>query len=394
MARKILILRWAGSSYDSLGGLLELMAAEFTAIGFDVVLFSADGQDWPNRLVEVLKARDIAFALTMSGIGVDMAINGKSAWQVANIPLFNWSCDHPCYFPSRHVIRNQFLLQGYVFPDHARYNITHLKPNGAAFAVHLGIPPRSLFPQAPLPLDARTRRIMFTKTGRDTNKIEAAWRNYVPELRSIVFAASEELFHRSTADFLPVLNKISEQRGIFLDGDNQLTMLLIREIDAYIRFRRANLVMDTIVRYPVDVFGTGWDHIQWDDGHARFHGPVTWRAMIEQLPHYIGCLSINPLTEQSTHDRTFFALSAGVVPLSDSNRFSREHMPALEPYAFAFVSEQIEQVVEAVLTKPSEALGRAETTYQSLATPFGMRRAALQIAQFASLHALNARCGD
>jgi hypothetical protein len=393
MATKILILRWAGSSYDSLGGLLDLIAQELAAQGFHVVLFSADGDGWPARLVELLKSGEIALALTMSGIGTDMTIDGKLVLEAAKVPLFNWSCDHPCRFPTRHVIRNRFLVHGYVFPDHARYNITYLKPNGAAFAVHLGIPPRNLFPQVPLPLQSRNGRIMFTKTGFDTNKIEASWRNYAPDLRKIAFGAAEELFHRSTTDFLPILRRIGEPLGLFLDGNNQLAMLLLREIDGYIRFKRANLVMDTVLRLPVDVFGEGWEHIDWDGAQARFHGPMTWRAMIDQLPSYVGCLSTNPLVEESVHDRVFFALSANVAPITDSNEFSRAHMPALEPYAFSFTRERIEQAVEAVLAGPAEALARTEDTWLQLAVPFGMRRAAQQIVQFGSLHNLNALCG-
>jgi hypothetical protein len=393
MAGKVLILRWAGSAYDSLGGLLELIARQLAALGFNAELFLADGEAWPNRLIQRSKQGDISFALTMSGIGAEMTIDGTPIWEAAKVPLFNWSCDHPCYFPSRHVIRNRFLLHGYVFPDHARYNIEYLKPNGCAFAVHLGIPSRDLFPQSPLPLESRNGRIIFAKSGHDTNKIEAAWRNYGPDLQAIVFTAAEALFHRSTADFIPILRGIAEPRGIFLDGDSRLAMKLIQEVDAYIRFKRANQVMGTILRYKVDVFGSGWDHIPWEGAQARFHGPRTWRATIEQLPHYVGCLSTNPLVEESVHDRTFFALSAGVVPISDSNGFSRTNMPALEPYTFAFTREHIEQAVDAVLAAPQEALVRTEQTLQALAVPFGMRRAAYQIAQFAMLHSLNARCG-
>jgi hypothetical protein len=393
MAAKILILRWAGSAYDSLGGLLELIAAEFATRGFTAVMFAADGPEWPRRLVQVLDEADFAFALTMSGIGADLTVNGTLVWEATKVPLFNWNCDHPCYFPSRHVVRNRFLMHGYVFPDHARYSITHLKPNGSAFAVHLGIPPRSLFPAAPLPLQSRNGRIVFTKTGADINRIEATWRSYVPELQAVVFAAAEALFHRSTADFMPVLREIGEPVGLFLDGDNQLTMMLIREIDAYIRYKRANLVMDAILRFPVDVFGSGWEHIKWDGAQARLHGVKPWRMMIEDLPRYVGCLSTNPLIEESVHDRVFFALSAGVVPISDGSSFSRTHMPALEPYAFSFTRERIEQAVEAVLAGPAEAIEHTETTWRDLAVRFGMQRSARQIVQFAALHGLNARCG-
>jgi hypothetical protein len=393
MANKVLILRWAGSAYDSLGGLLELTAQELMAQGFDVTLFATDAKDWGRQLVQVLSTGGFTFALTLSGVGVDVTVDGTLVWDAAKIPLFNWNCDHPCYFPARHVARTPYVLHGYVFPDHARYNTGQLGPNGAAFAVHLGIPSRALFAGAPRPPADRNGRIMFTKSGADTNRIEAAWRNYGPDLRQIVFAAAEDLFARSTADFLPTLQRIAEPFGLFLRGDGRLALLLIREIDAYIRFKRANLVMNTILRYPVDVFGAGWDHVNFDTAEARYLGATTWRSMIEQLPRYTGCLSINPLVEESVHDRVFFALAAGVTPISDDNAFARTNMKLLEPYRFSLTRERIEQAVDAVLASPAEAIARTDETCAALAPALGMRRSVQRIIQFVALHSLNAPVG-
>ena len=393
MAGRILILRWTGSAYDSLGGLLEQMAQEMVAMGHRVVLFTAGGQDWPNRLASLLQQGDVAFALSMSGIGIDFVLPAKGLlWEAAKVPMFNWSCDHPCYYPSRHGIRSRFLLHGYVFPDHAQYNIRHLNPNGMAFAVHIGMPPRSLFAAAPVPLAERNGRLIFSKSGADTNAIEANWRQRLPSVQQILFDAAEELFHRSTADFVPVLQRVGETQGLLLDGNNDLTLTLIRELDAYIRFRRSNLVVQSLLQYPMDVFGTGWEHIDWDGARAVFRGALTWRSALAQLPPYLGCLSINPLVEHSVHDRVFFALAAGVAPITDGNAFSRAHLPGLERYCFDFSPERIVQAVEAVLADPAEALDRTEAAWQALTPDFTMRRAAEQIVQFAALHSANARC--
>jgi hypothetical protein len=392
MTNRVLILRWSGSAYDSLGGLLELTAQELMTLGFDVTLFSADAADWPQQLLPVLKQGGFTFALTMSGIGVELTLDGRPVWEAVKTPLFNWNCDHPCYFPIRHAVRSPYLLHGYVFPDHARYNIRHLKPNGAAFAVHLGIPPRALFADAPKSPAARNGRVLFTKSGADTGKFEAAWRGYSQDMQQILFSAAEELFARPTADFLPVLQRIAEPCGIFLDGNSRLALLLLRHLDTYIRYRRANLVMRTVLRYPVDVCGTGWDHIDFAFTSARCLGATTWRTMIDQLPDYTACLSINPLVDESVHDRVFFALAAGVPPISDGNAFMRAKMGLLEPYMFGFTREAIEQAVDAVLTRPAEAIARADDTWSALAIPFGLRRSAQQIIQFATLHSLNAPC--
>ena len=393
MAGKILILRWGGSAYESLGGLLDLTARELAGEGFNVVVFAADGQDWPTRLVEVLRGGDFIAALTMSGIGAELRINdGQLFWDAVKVPLFNWCCDHPCYFPVRHAIRSRYVLHGYVFPDHAHYNIQHLNPNGAAFGVHIGIPPRSTFATGPLPVSQRNGRLVFTKSGQDTNAIEARWRSHPEILRQILFDGTEALLHHNTSAFVPVLQPIAERQGLLLHGNSELMLLLIRELDAYVRFRRGNLLMEALLDYPVDVFGTGWDHFAGAGRRAVFHRPVGWQTAIQEMPRYLGCLSINPLVDLSVHDRVFFALAAGVPPLSDSNGFSRANMPELEQYAFDFGRDRICAAVEAVIADPEAAVARTEATYQSMQQAFSMRHAAQQIVQFAALHGLNARC--
>jgi hypothetical protein len=393
VAGKILILRWTGSAYDSIGGLLEEVAQEFVALGRHVLIFVADTDNWPERLVQVLQQGDIAFVLTMSGIGMDSYLHDRTLlWDAVKIPIFNWSCDHPCHYPPRHGIRSRFVLHGYVFPDHGQYNIQHLNPNGIAFGIHIGLPARRLFPEAPLPLSQRNGRIIFTKSGSDTNKIEAQWQQSNPTLRRLLFDASEELLHCNTGAFLPVLQRLGAQRGLLLSGNNTLALWLIAELDFYNRFRRGNLLMQALLDYPVDVFGNGWDHLPWSGARAVLHAPIPWREnAVQRLPHYLGCLSINPLVEQSVHDRVFFALSAGVVPLSDANAFSTTHTPSLEPYSFDFTPERIRQAADMLLADPAEAVARTETAWQALSSWATMRHAAMNIMQFVALHDTNAR---
>ena len=393
MAR-ILVLRWQESAYDSLGGLLEVTARELAAEGHDIALLPVGDADWGQRLLGVLGKGGFALALTMSGVGSDLTVDGgKLIWEAANVPLFNWCCDHPCYFPSRAVIRNRFLLHGYVFPDHARYNIEHFNPNGMAFGVHIGTPPRGNVPGGPLPLTERNGRIIFSKSGQDHNAIEARWRSIPALQQRILFAAGEELLHRNTAEFLPVLQQICGPMGLMLSGSSEVTTTLLRELDAYVRYRRGNLVMQTLLPYPVDVYGTGWDHIAWAGARARFHGSTTWQATMQALPRYLACLSINPLVDESVHDRVFYALTAGVVPLTDSNAFIRANAPALQPYTFDFTRERITEAAEALLADPAAALERTELAWQAMQPEFSARASARQILQFAVLQGGNGRWG-
>ena len=152
-----------------------------------------------------------------------------------------------------------------------------------AFAPHIGMPPRSMFAGAPMPLAERNGRIIFSKSGADTNAIETTWRARGPIVRRILFEAAEELLFRSTGDFVPVLERVGERQGLLLNGNGELTLTLIREIDAYIRFRRTNLVMQTLLGQPVDVSARLGPH-KWDGARAAFRGAMNWRNAVQQLP--------------------------------------------------------------------------------------------------------------
>ena len=391
MPRRVLILHWDGSAYDSLRGLLRLAGRELAAEGYDVVELIYGASGWERELPAQLRDGGFSFALGMSGVGSDIHTDDKRLlWEAADVPFFDWNCDHPCYFPSRHRIRSPFLLHGYVFPDHARYSLEHFNANGVTFAAHIGFPSRDLFAGASNA--AEGNRVLFTKSGGDTNAIEARWRGTLGPLAEILIAAAEELFHRSTRDFLPALQSLCDSRGILLDGNSELAMFLIRELDAYIRFRRANLVVLAALDYPVDVHGTGWDHIPWEGARATLKGPVGWNEMLDLLPRYRASVSVNPLIEESVHDRVFFALSAGVVPISDSNAFWRAHMPELAPYGFDFTRDRVRSAIDAALADPRQAAERAAAAYDRLRPVFSMRRSVQRIIAFAALHRANARC--
>lgn len=391
MAHKVLILHWKDSAYDSLRGLLLLVGAELNGLGIEVEEILLDTPDCNEKLAQRLTSGDIMLALGMSGLGVDLRdAAGVSLWEKTQVPFYNWNCDHPCYFPARHVIRNRFIINGYVFPDHAMYATQYLNSTGLAFSAHLGLPDRALFPLRPANGASRNGRIMFTKSGRDPNALEAEWREkFHPTITRIMFSAAETLLTHSTGDFLPVLQQHAQMHGIHLAGNGALALLMIQSLDAYIRFRRADKVARVAARYPVDVFGNGWDHIDWTTGAARYHGSRPWLDMVEQLPAYLGCLSTNPLVDYSVHDRVFFALSARVAPISDANAFSQVNMPELAPFSFGIDDDSIAASIEYVLDNPEDALERTENTWATLYPHYSLKHSAHQIVQSVKLAWLN-----
>ncbi|BBK44654.1 hypothetical protein STVA_46740 [Allostella vacuolata] len=393
--RRVLILHWDASDYDSLRGFLRLAGDELRAMGFAVDEFLLFQDETLRRLRDLLRSTRYAFALGMSGVGSDISVRQEtgrvSLWEAARIPFFNWSCDHVSYLLASHVQRSRYLLQGYVFPDHARFALAHANAKGMAFAAHLGIPDRHLTGLAPKAAAARNGRLLFTKSCGDPGTLEAEWRALPSPKREILFAAAEQLLHANTRDFLPVLQRAAEAQDVFLDGSSRQTIAFLNRLDRYVRIRRTNLVADALRRYPVDIHGKGWEHFRMPAGGAVIHPPIPWPEMMARLPSYLGSVSTHPLVDESVHDRVFTALAAGVVPVSESNEFSRAHMPGLETYAFACSRERVQAAVEALLADPQAAIDRTEQAWRDLMPRFSLRRSMQQIVSFTSMTGGNER---
>jgi hypothetical protein len=328
----------------------------------------------------------------MSGLGVDLATpDGTNFWATAKVPIFAWYCDHPAYLAARHAIPSPFVIHGYVFPDHARFHRDHLNPNGAAFSVHYGIPARPSFCADPLPAGRRNGRILFAKTGGDPADMERRWRAVVPQpLAALLFAATEELRDRKTADFPEAIARLADAEGIHLAPNGQAMMTLIRETDRYLRARRSTLIAESIKPYPVDVVGADWAHVDWSDSAAQPVGAMSFLEIARRLPSYLASLSLNPLIDGSVHDRVFCALSAGVVPVSDANAFARAEMTLLAPYSYAVDRHAVQAAVEAVLAAPTRAIEATEGTYQTMLPRFSLNQSLRRIAAFCALRPLNA----
>ncbi|MFO1027211.1 MAG: hypothetical protein U1E70_18710 [Acetobacteraceae bacterium] len=391
MAR-ILMIQWSGSAYDSLRYLLDLVGAELSEDGHHLerVVIGQDG--WPERLQNLMTSHGPwHMALGMSGVGLEVGPNtAESVWDLAKIPFFTWFCDHPAHFPARHTRRSPFAILGYVFPDHARYARDHLNANGTTYAVHLGLPRRSLFMDPRRPVDRRNGRIAFFKSGGDENAMRATWRQTLPPTLATVLEEAAEACHGAdVAAMLPRLQQAAERHGLFLAPDGTLCLTLLHHLDFYERARRSTLLMRSLLDLPVDVYGADWGHIDWSGKRAVHRPPLTFPDMMARLPAYLGSLSLNPLVSESVHDRLPFALAAGVVPLGDRNWFSRQHMPDLDRYSFEFTPQSIAAAAEALLADPQAALDAAEATYQALLPHFTLRHTARQIIEFCSLHGMN-----
>jgi hypothetical protein len=363
-----------GTTYDSVRGILTMAGAELDRLGHEVHLLDLGAADVGQRLNALLPRRAETIAIGMSGIGLEIYTDDRKLfWDAAQIPFFSWYCDHPSYFARRHRLQSRYVVHGYVFPDHAAFNRDFLDPSGSVFAAHIGIPDPGFF--ASLPADKRNGRIVFAKSGWNTALLERQYRATLPdELFTILFEAIEAARGKTCGAFPGIITAIAADHLIYLSPGDDLFNALLTRLDNYTRAKRTQAVGAVLADYPVDFIGGGWDEIAAKAKQARFLGAMPFDAVRKNLGTYLGALSLNPNVDHSMHDRVFFALGAGTVPIFDANRFSRQHLPQLAQYSFETDADSIRAAVEGLLADPAAAQAATANSFADIYPRFSMRR--------------------
>lgn len=375
----ICVLYSSNTTYDSLRGILAMAAAELDRLGHEVKMLDLLAPDFSARMNALLPRKAETMALGFSGIGLDIhTADGRLFWDVAEIPVFTWFCDHPCYFNRRHALESRYTAHGYVFPDHAAFNRDHLGANGGVFATHMGIPDPGFF--GGLPPDKRNGRLIFAKSGWNPAAMERNWRKAMPpKLFAILFDAIAEARGKTCGAFPKIIVDTAERHLVYLKPGGDLFNVLLTRLDNYTRGVRTREVGEMLADYPVDIIGGGWSDLDVTGKPARVFGAMTFDAMRERLGSYLGAVSLNPNIDLSVHDRVFFALGAGTVPVFDANRFSATEMPHLSRVTFGQDTASVAAAVEALLADPATAQAAAAATLTEMYPRFSMQRSVQEI---------------
>lgn len=377
----ICILTSNSTTYDSVFGLLAMVGAEFDRLGHEVKLINLEAPDYGERINALMPRRSETVAIGMSGIGLALeAKDQRLFWDAAQIPFFCWYCDHPSYAVNRHRIQSRYVAHGYVFPDHAAFNRDFLHPEHTVFGMHIGIPDPGFFGAAPP--DKRNGRIVFAKSGWNAAALEQQYRETMPDaLVTILFAAIEAARGQTCGAFPGIIIAIAADHLVYLTPGDTVFNALLTRLDNYSRARRTEEVGAVLTDYPVDFVGGGWERLaaKTNAAPARFLGAQSFDAVRSTLGSYLGAVSLNPNTDLSVHDRVFFSLGAGTVPLFDANRFSMTHLPRLAPYGFGLEADSLRAAIEALLADPASAQAATAATFAETYPRFSMRRSVQDI---------------
>jgi len=373
----VISLTWK-SAYASVRGLVLHYAACWRAQGLEMIEINLSEIGWQRQLQQLLTTRRIRFVFATSGVGAHIEVDGGNIWAKLKLPVFSLLLDHPAYFAKHHLTQPPMTVLGYMFQDHALFQAQAVQANNTVTSLHFGIPD--------LPVAARAQgrpRVVFAKTGNPPEVLAASWRA-APKLERILHDALDELAltqkgNAHVADISEVLGQVCAARNLYLPPYSQLGRFMFAQLDDYIRRQKSMVMLRALLKFEVDVYGQGWEHIDTSGAKARFHGPVDYATVEARFPGATASLTMNPNINHSAHDRFFTALGAGIMPVSDSNAYTDEHFPELAPYLFDFRPGRLEAVLERVFAAPDAACELARAARARARGPHGVEAAAADI---------------
>ena len=384
-SKNVLCLIWTRSNYDSLQAILRITMATLESLGYCVETFVLGAEFDLAKLLELIRSRSWRFAYGMSGVGINIQVQvgnprlqpPQNIWQAARIPYFDWKCDHPCHNFPVHTVSSRYLMHGYVFPDHAQFSVEHLNTSGMVYPLHIGLPDPNVFPQIDLPLRARNGRFLFTKSGGDPDQRRSKWSRFPKIISKILNLAADKIALESlpSVRYVDVINEIGIENGLIVASTSALLFELLQELEMHERSRRATLIVESLLDFPIDVYGKDWEHVNFEGKNAlRHETALPFETTLDLMPKYLGCLNSNPLVERSVHDRCFFSIACGTPSISDRNAFSIATMSKLTDFNFEHSKESIRGSVERVLDAPDAAIAATIATRESLEDQYSMRR--------------------
>jgi hypothetical protein len=370
-------------AYGSMNGLFAMMARHWTAAGAQIVEIDLGTADWPDRLSAAIDQTRVRFCVSMAGVALEIAERAPSLWHLMRFPVVALHCDHPTYFARRHRDLPANFVLAYLFEDHAIYQRDHVKAANPVTSIHFGIP--ELAAAGSLAGDRdRAPTVVFAKTGNDPRELEAHWRT-MPMLERLIHDSLDQVGLGPCRLYPAAVQKAAAAQRIELQPFDPLTRFLIVQVDDYVRRRKSTAIAQAIKRFPVDIYGDRWDHIEREGARARFHGGVAFDLVNEAIANAAASITMNPNIELSAHDRFFLALAMGVMPVTDSNAFIGENFPRLAPYTFDFADGRIEPVLERIFARPGDARELARSVKTETMDRFSTRGAAQHIRDCADL---------
>jgi hypothetical protein len=311
--------------YGSLRLHVDQLAEALVGLGHEARILDLMAPDANDQVrAAVADPPDVFFGI--SGVGAELKLGGRSAYDHLGKPYATLYVDHPLHHLARLSTPIGKHLAFFLDRTHVQFMTAWAKRG--AFA-HLGfLPPgANELPEPPdLSDDAWAKRdigVLFTGTYRGAPPM--AWREW-PEspARTIVEAVAQRMADDAR---LPVLDAVKQAMAA-LGGDFTPAFLeqaapLLQPAQAFSEAYHRDRVLQALGKagVPIQVWGHGWEPLAERHPSFAYGGVGSFEETLGLLRRARIVLNINNGFVAGGHERVFTAMCGGAAVFSDQTKF-------------------------------------------------------------------------
>ncbi len=351
------------SQGDALANIARAFKPEFEAAGYHFAEVSlAIPQAAGPALGELLAGGNIAFSFSFMGVAMPLEFSDDTGaranlWARAGVPHIGIYGDSPAYYFDRHVTPGAHCATIYGFPEHAALRQRLPEIHGPIGTIS----PLLLDTISPESVDftrKSTGKLLFLKNGNDPEALRRTWHT---ELRPAPLRVLEELASVLTADLdSPALHQIDDlvlryaaDTGLDIARLPKLRLFFIAQLDDYTRRLKSTLITRALLDLPVEIHGTGWEHVDFTGRRAQWIPVCDYAHSREMMRECLGLLDMSPNTSLAPHDRVARAFASHTLCITNAQAFLTSSVPDAREVSFNFQPESIREVAARVLAHPA-----------------------------------------
>jgi len=289
---------------------------------------SDDFLDQIMHMVQQSQQVPPAFVHGMLGWGSEAKAGGRSLYDVLGCPFIHHMQDQPYFLHPRllhPIAQHKIAVHDSAYESYLQ-RIPGLTPDRRILTCGGSAPPEPV-----LPFEVRDIDVLISMSVTPMAELTAQLAALPYAQRRLVKAIIEEVLDTPDVAVHDVGFRLMAKFGIetwYAEPDKHAGHLLFaRQVltTAYVQIhalRRLRLAPQ-LLELPAIIHGSGWESIDVPSSRAVLRGPVDFREIQRLTGRSRIALNVMPPVNDAPHDRTFYAMLAGAVYLTDPNDFFR-----------------------------------------------------------------------
>jgi hypothetical protein len=300
--------------YGTAGYFLAALAREWRTAGHQVFEIAV-GPRFPATLQDAVRGK-VELVFGYNGFGGELAIQGRSLYELLGARFFAWFVDHLVHHRERITRLPAGSIIATVDPSHLGY----LAELGAGSASSLWLPHFACY--APSAASARDLSVLVPGTVHDPDAIRAQWQSR-PDIagrcEALVQRAVEQervVWHEVLAD---VVSSGSGQAGGASDASRHVAVM---QADKFVRARRRRAMIDALGRAGAQVTVCG--HVEATVTgleNLDVRGPVPFSDLLDLMTRAHIVVDTGAAFPEGSHERGLSAMANGALAVVERNGF-------------------------------------------------------------------------